>query len=55
MSQQQKTFTGTWKGRSLDNYKGRNANKAKEMGVYNKLMSARTLTHARKIMRGATD
>lgn len=38
--------------RSLNNYKEQQAEKAKEKGVYDALMEARTLTQARKIVYG---
>ena len=38
--------------RSLDAYKQQQANVAKDRGVLDKLMNARTLTEARKIVYG---
>lgn len=39
--------------RSLENYKQQQANVAKDKGVLDKLMNARTLSEARKIVYGA--
>lgn len=47
--------TGNWLGRSLDNFKDRNRSKAQELGVLDQLLTAKTLTKARKIMRGKND
>ena len=43
---------GEWKGRSLANYKKQQADRAKSKGVYDQLLGCRTLTQARKLLRG---
>lgn len=55
MTDDQKLIYGshnTWSGRSLSNYQSLNAESARKEGKYDVLMSARTLTEARKIMHG---
>lgn len=42
----------SWTGRNLKNYQELNAETARTEGKYTALMSARTLTEARKIMQG---
>ena len=41
-----------WKGRSLINYKKQQEKRAKSKGVYEQLLNCRTLTQARKLLRG---
>ncbi len=44
--------TSTWCGRSLSNYKAMHAKTAANKGVTQELLSAKTLTQARKIVFG---
>jgi hypothetical protein len=41
-----------WLGRSLSNYKSMHAAGARSKGVYERLMEAKTLTQARKVVFG---
>lgn len=44
-----------WKGRSIAAYKHRNEARAEELGLLDKLMAAKTLTKAKKIMGGKNE
>ena len=43
---------GNWLGRNLNNYKNWHENTAKEKGVHDRFMRAKTLTEARRILFG---
>lgn len=52
MSIADRTYEINWLGRSLSNYKQMQAKVAESKGVLDALMSAKTLTQARKVVYG---